>query len=93
MSPNTVYLLDQLFKETGSLEPRECPSEYPHLITPEGESYLQSLLSKEVDLTLEELRNRYAGVYGVLVSIDTMYNTLGVCLTYNSLNNNNFSFW
>jgi len=76
VSPNTVYLLNQLFIETGSLEPRECPSEYPHLITPEGESYLQSLLSKEVDLTLEELRNRYAGVYGVLVSIGTMYNTL-----------------
>lgn len=76
VSPNTVYLLKQLFIETGSLEPREYPSEYPHLITPEGESYLQSLLSKEVDLTLEELRNRYAGVYGVLVSIGTMYNTL-----------------
>jgi transposase len=76
VSPNTVYLLKQLFIETGSLEPRECPSEYPHLITPEGERYLQSLLSEEVDLTLEELRNRYAGAYGVRVSIGTMYNTL-----------------
>jgi transposase len=76
VSPNTVYLLNQLFIETGSLEPRECPSEYPHLITPEGEIYLKILLSEEVDLTLEELRSRYADVYGVQVSMGTMYNTL-----------------
>ena len=63
VSPNTVYLLNQLFIETGSLEPRECP----HLITPEGEIYLKILLSEEVDLTLEELRSRYAEVYGVQV--------------------------
>jgi len=34
------------------------------------------LLSKEIDLTLEELCNRYEQAYGVRVSIGTMYNTL-----------------
>jgi len=76
VSPNTVYLLNQLFIETGSLKPRDCPSEHPHLITPEGKIYLQLLLSEEVDLTLEELRNRYEEAYGIRVSIGTMYNTL-----------------
>lgn len=76
VSPSTVNLLKQLYLETGALEPRECPSEYPHLITPEGEKYLQLLLSEEVDLTLEGLRNRYEEAFGVRVSIGTMYNLL-----------------
>lgn len=76
VSPDTVYLLKKLFKETGSLEPRECPFEPPHLITPEGEMYLRSLLSDEADLTLEELRDRYEETYGIRVSMGTMYNTL-----------------
>jgi transposase len=76
VSPNTVYLLTQLFNETGSLNPRDNLHERPYLITPEGEQYLCLLLSKEVDLTLEELCNRYEQAYGIRVGIGTMYNTL-----------------
>jgi transposase len=76
VSPNTVYLLTQLFIETGSLNPRDHLHERPHLITPEGELYLCLLLSKEIDLTLEELCNRYEQAYGIRVSIGTLYNTL-----------------
>ena len=46
ISPNTVYLLKRRFLETGSLKPRQRQSNYPHLITPEGCLYLESLLSK-----------------------------------------------
>lgn len=76
VSPNTVYLLNQLFIETGSLDPRENRCERPHLITAEGELYLGLLISEENDLTLEELCNRYEQVYGTRVSIGTMHNTL-----------------
>jgi len=76
ISPNTVYLLKRRFLETGSLKPRQRQSNYPHLITPEGCLYLESLLSKEVDLTLEALRDRYEEAYGIRVSIGTMFNTL-----------------
>lgn len=76
VSPNTVYLLRKVFIETGGLKPREHLRERAHLITPEGESYLKSLLVEENDLTLEELRHRYKKVYGVQVSIGTMFNTL-----------------
>jgi len=37
---------------------------------------LQLLLAQEVDLTLEEIRYRYENVFGILVSMGTMYNTL-----------------
>jgi transposase len=76
VSPDTVHLLRKLFIETGSLNPRIRSSEYPRLITPIGETYLQLLLNKEVDLTLEELCNRYDDNFGILVSVGTMYNTL-----------------
>ena len=76
VSPNTVFLLKKLFAETGSLDPRESSFEYPHLITAEGELYLQVLLACEVDLTLEELCKRYENTFGILVSIGTMFNTL-----------------
>ncbi len=76
VSPNTVYLLKHRFMETGSLKPRQRQSDYPRLITPEGCLYLESLLSKEVDLTLEVLRERYEKAYGIQVSIGTMFNTL-----------------
>ena len=76
ISPNTVYLLKRRFLETGSLKPRQRSSNHPHLITPEGCLYLESLLSKEVDLTLEALRDRYEEAYGIRVSIGTMFNTL-----------------
>ena len=76
VSPNTVQLLRQLFIETGSLNPHGKSLDRPHLITPEGELYLGVLLSKEVDLTLSELCNRYEQAFDVRVSIGTMYNTL-----------------
>ena len=76
VSPNTVRLLRKLFIETGSLNHRDSSYEHPYLITPEGETYLRLLLSEEVDLTLEEIRNRYANTFGILVSIGTIYNTL-----------------
>ena len=76
VSPNTVLLLKKLFIETGSLNPRDRSFQPPHLITPKGEIYLQLLLDNEVDLTLEELRERYEKKFGILVSIGTMYNTL-----------------
>jgi transposase len=65
-----------LFIETGSLNPHAKLLDRPHLITPEGELYLGVLLSKEVDLTLSELCNRYEQAFDVRVSIGTMYNTL-----------------
>jgi thymidylate synthase len=75
--PNTVYLLKKLFIETGSLNPCHSNHEYSHLITPEGELYLQLfLLVRSCDLILEELCNRYEEAYSVRVSIGTMYNTL-----------------
>ena len=76
VSPNTVSLLRKLFIETGSLNPRDSSYEHPYLITPEGETYLRLLLSEEVDLTLEEIRHRYANTFGILVSIGTIYNAL-----------------
>jgi transposase len=62
--------------ETGSLKPRQRQSDYPRLITPEGCLYLEYLLSKKVDLTLEVLRERYEKSYGIQVRIGTMFNTL-----------------
>jgi transposase len=76
VSPDTVNLLRKLFIETGSLNPRERSSEYTYLITSAGETYLQFLLAEKVDLTLEELCNRYENAFGIRVSIGTMYNTL-----------------
>lgn len=76
VSPNTVHLFKKLFIETGSLKPRDSLYDHPYLITPVGETYLQSLLAKEVDLTLEEIRYRYENVFGILVSMGTMHNAL-----------------
>lgn len=76
VSPNTVYLLKQLFIETGSLEPRKNQQDHSHIISPEGELYLSLLISEKNDLTLEELCDQYHQIYDVRVSIGTMYNTL-----------------
>jgi transposase len=76
VSPDTVHLLRKLFIETGNLNPRKRSSGYPHLIAPVGETYLRLLLAEEVDLTLEELCNRYENTFRIRVSIATMYNTL-----------------
>jgi transposase len=76
ISPNTVHLLIKLFIETGSLNPKTSKYEYPHLISSEGEMYLQLIISKQPDLTLEELCDHYYEVYQVRVSTATMCNTL-----------------
>lgn len=76
VSPNTVYLLQKLFYETGCLDPHVNLDEKPRLITEEGEMYLSLLLSKESDLTLAELCDRYEQAYGVRVSMGTLFNTL-----------------
>jgi transposase len=76
VSPSTVHLFRKLFTETGSLNPRAPLYDRPYLITPEGETFLQLLLAQEVGLTLEEIRYRYENVFGILVSMGTMYNTL-----------------
>ena len=73
---NTVFLLKKLFYEEGNLNPRVNNNKYYHLITPDGEIYLECLISEENDLTLDELRDRYEAAYNVRVSIGTMHNTL-----------------
>jgi transposase len=76
VSPNTIHRLKKLFIETGQLAPKPCQAGRPRAISAEGELYVQALLREEVDLTLEELRERYAHTYGVTVSIGTLFNTL-----------------
>lgn len=76
VSKNTVFLLKKLFIETGSLNPRTREYHHDLLISPEGELYLQLLLAKEPDLSLEELCNLYQEAYGVRVCTSTMDNTL-----------------
>lgn len=76
VSPNTVHRLKKLFIETGQLAPKPCQAGRPRAISAEGELYLQTLLREEVDLTLEDLRERYANTYGVTVSIGALFNPL-----------------
>ena len=76
VSPNTVFLLKKRWEQDGTLEPRRGPVGAPRAISPEGEMYLQLLLSEQPDLTLEALCDRYAENYGVQVSVSTMHNTL-----------------
>jgi transposase len=76
VSINTVYLLKRLFFETGDVKPRNSSRKYAHLISPEGELYLQVLIIEQPDISLEELRHEYHQAYGVTVSIGTMSNTV-----------------
>lgn len=76
VSINTVYLIKRLFFETGDVKPRANSREYPHLISPEGELYLQVLMIEKPDMTLEELRHEYQQAYGINVSMGTMFNTV-----------------
>jgi transposase len=76
VSPNTVYLLRKRFIETGQLAPKPSHAGRPRVISAEGELFLQVLLREEIDLSLEELRERDAATYGVSVSLGAMHNTL-----------------
>jgi transposase len=76
VSISTVYLIKRLFFETGEVKPRARAREYSHLISPEGELYLQVLMIEKPDMTLEELRHEYQQAYGINVSMGTMFNTL-----------------
>ena len=76
VSITMVMGLKKLFEETGSLTPRESKRKASRLISDEGELYLQALLLKEPDLTLEEIIDNYEEVYNIRVSIGTMFNTL-----------------
>lgn len=76
VSPNTVYLLKKLFTETGNLVPHRPGCMHARKITEEGEFYLKLLLATDVDMTLSELCDRYADVFGVRVEATTMHETL-----------------
>lgn len=76
VSPNTVVLYRKLFKETGNLEPRYYSHIYHYLVTAEGEAFIQKLLAEEANLTLNEIRYRYENVFGILISVGAMFNTL-----------------
>ena len=76
VSPNTVFLLKKRWEHDGTLEPRRGAVGAPRAISPEGELYLQLILTEEPDLTLQALCDRYAETYGVRVCVSTMYNTL-----------------
>jgi len=76
VSPDTVYRLKKLYYETGDIVPHSPQVVPARAVSPEGELYLQVLLLEDVDLTLEELCERYEKAYGVRVGITTMHNTL-----------------
>lgn len=76
VSPNTVHLLRKRFFETGQLAPRPPGAAHPRVVSAEGELFLRALLCEETDLTLEQLRERYADAYGITVSMGAMYDTL-----------------
>jgi transposase len=76
VSPNTVHLLKQLYYETGGIAPRQRSTAPDRLISPEGELWLQALLAEMPDLSLAELCEKYKDIYGILVSVSTMHNTL-----------------
>ena len=76
VSPNTVYLLKKLFTETGDIVPRTPGCKHARKISEEGEFYLKLLIATDVDITLSELCDRYAHVFGVRVEVTTMHETL-----------------
>lgn len=76
VSPNTVHRLQKLFFETGQLTPKPSHAGRPRVVSEEGELFLKVLLREEVDLTLDELRERHAAAYGVQVSLGAMHDTL-----------------
>ncbi len=75
VSPNTVQLLRNLFSSTGQLAPRPKGAARPRAVCEEGELFLKALVAEQADITLEELRERYAQAY-TPVSMGAMHGTL-----------------
>lgn len=76
VSPNTVHRLQKLFYETGQLAPKPSHAGRPHVVSEAGALFLKVLLREDVDLTLNELRERYAAAYGTPVSLGALHDTL-----------------
>jgi transposase len=76
VSPATVQSLRNLYYETGDIAPRQRNTTPDRLISPEGELWLQALLTEMPDLSLAELCGKYKDIYGIPVSVSTMHNTL-----------------
>lgn len=76
VSPDTVYRLKKLYKETGGIEPKPCKAKHWKAVSEEGELYLKAYLLEHKDPTLEHLCEHYQSVYGVRMGIATMHNAL-----------------
>lgn len=76
VSPDTVYRLKKLHKETGGIEPKPCKVKHWKAVSEEGEMYLKAYLLEHKDPTLEHLCENYQSVYGVQVGTTTMHNVL-----------------
>jgi transposase len=76
VSPATVFRLQKLFYATGQLAPPPSHAGRPRVVSEVGELFLTAVLVEEPDLTLNELRERYALAYGVHVSLGAMHDTL-----------------
>lgn len=76
VSPDTVYRLKKLYKETGGVEPKPCKAKHWKAVSEEGEMYLKAYVLEHKDPTLEHLCENYQSVYGVQVGMTTMHNAL-----------------
>ncbi len=76
VSINTVRQIKKLYYETGGVAPRPPQAVHAHAVSPEGELFLKVILLEDVDMTLDELCERYEKTFGVRVGITTMHNTL-----------------
>lgn len=65
VSPNTVQCLKKRFFETGQLASSPSHGGCLRVVSEEAELFLKTILRDEIDLTLDELRERYAAAYGV----------------------------
>jgi transposase len=76
VSSNTIYLLKKRYMETGDIKPLKRTHYPERLITQDGESYIESVIAIEPDITLEKLRIVYEEKYKIKVSKGTMSNTV-----------------
>jgi transposase len=76
VSPNTVFLLRQRFIDTGDLQPKTPVHSPSRAIAADAELHLQLWLAETPDLTLQALCDLHAEVYGRVVGLTTMHNTL-----------------